>query len=82
MLVAIPYGALADRRGRKAVLGLCVLGMTLSSLWWIVVAWNSQRWSLRYVWTASIPTFIGGGQSVAEAMVFAIIADISSEKQR
>ncbi|KAI3395476.1 hypothetical protein diail_1262 [Diaporthe ilicicola] len=82
ILVALPYGTLADRRGRKPVLGLCILGMILSQLWWIAAAWNHARWDLRTVWLSSLPLLIGGGETVAEAMVFAIVADIAPEGKR
>lgn len=82
ILVALPYGTLADRRGRKPVLGLCILGMILSQLIWIAVAWNYKRWDLRNVWFSSLPLLIGGGETVAEAMVFAIVADVAPEGKR
>ncbi|KAG8168610.1 hypothetical protein KVR01_001359 [Diaporthe batatas] len=79
ILVALPYGSLADRRGRKPVLGLCIWGMILSQLIWIAAAWNHPRWDLRNVWFSALPLLIGGGATVAEAMVFAIIADVAPE---
>lgn len=79
ILVALPYGTLADRRGRKPVLGLCILGMVLSQLVWIATAWNHTRWDLRTVWFSSLPLLVGGGETVAEAMVFAIVADVAPE---
>ncbi|KAL1867715.1 hypothetical protein Daus18300_006271 [Diaporthe australafricana] len=82
ILVALPYGALADRRGRKPVLGLCILGMVLSQLLWIAIAWNHAHWDLRNVWLSSLPLLIGGGETVAEAMVFAIVADVAPEGKR
>ncbi|KAG6358864.1 hypothetical protein INS49_012383 [Diaporthe citri] len=82
ILVALPYGMLADRRGRKPVLGLCILGMILSRLIWIAAAYNHTRWDLRTVWLSSLPLLIGGGETVAEAMVFAIVADVAPEGKR
>lgn len=82
ILVALPYGMLADRRGRKPVLGLCILGMILSQLIWIAIAWNHTRWDLRTVWLSSLPLLIGGGETVGEAMVFAIVADVAPEGKR
>lgn len=82
ILVALPYGSLADRRGRKGILGMCVLGMVLSQLIWAVVAWNWRRWALRSVWASSAALLIGGGESVAEAMVFAMIADVAPQEKR
>lgn len=80
--MAIPYGALADRNGRKSILGLCVLGMVLSQLIWIVVAWNWRIWDLRLVWTSSAALLVGGGESVAEAMVFAMVSDVAPEDKK
>ncbi|KAK2013655.1 hypothetical protein LZ32DRAFT_511908, partial [Colletotrichum eremochloae] len=37
LLTAIPYGFLADRQGREMVLGLSLLGMTLSSTFYILI---------------------------------------------
>ncbi|KAK2615413.1 hypothetical protein N8I77_002169 [Diaporthe amygdali] len=82
ILVALPYGTLADRRGRKPILGLCILGMVLSQLLWIAAAWNHARWDLRTVWLSCLPLLIGGGETVAEAMVFAIVADVAPEEKR
>ncbi|CAN8106000.1 unnamed protein product [Discula destructiva] len=82
ILMAIPYGALADRYGRKSILGLCVLGMILSQLIWIVAAWNWRLWDLRLVCASSAALLLGGGKSVAEAMVFAMVSDVASERRK
>lgn len=80
--MAIPYGVLADKYGRKSILGLCVLGMVLSQLIWIVVAWNWRLWDLRLVWASSAALLVGGGESVAEAMVFAMVSDVAAEERK
>lgn len=80
--MAVPYGILSDRFGRKAVLALSVLGMVLSQLLWAVVTWNGQRWDLRYTWTSRAALLVGGGESVAQVMVFAMIADVAPHDKR
>lgn len=80
--MAIPYGTMADKRGRKSVLGLCVLGMVLSQLIWIVFAWNWWLWDIRFVWVSSAALLVGGGQSLAEAMVFAMVSDVASAERK
>lgn len=64
------------------MLGVCILGMVLSQLLWIAIAWNHALWDLRNVWLSSLPLLIGGGETVAEAIVFAIVADIAPEGKR
>lgn len=56
--------------------------MVLSQLIWIVIAWNWRRWDLRLVWSSSAALLVGGGESVAEAMVFAMVSDVAPEEKR
>lgn len=109
VLTAIPYGLLADRHGRELVLRLSLLGVTLSSGFYIIVcrsspptishrrecdeAWRSSITNTepgsfpsifppRLTWLSAIFTFIGGGQTVCNAMIFTIINDVVTESQR
>lgn len=56
--------------------------MVISQLLWAVVAWNWRRWDLRFTWTSSAALLIGGGQSMAQGMVFAMITDIAPQNKR
>lgn len=82
ILVAVPYGMLSARFGRKAILALSILGMVASQLIWVVIAWNWQRWNPRYTWTSFAVLLIGGGESVAQGMVFAMVADVTPKNKR
>lgn len=73
---------LSDRCGRKAVLGLSVAGVAASQLLWAVIAWNGRRWALRCTWASPAALLLGGGESVAHAMVFAMIADVAPQEMR
>ncbi|WAO89460.1 Hypothetical protein NCS54_00685300 [Fusarium falciforme] len=69
-LVAFPLGIIADRVGRVPILSLSILSMLLSQAY------------VEALWGLGVPLLLGGGRSVAEAMVFAIIADVVPDKKR
>ncbi|KAF3387393.1 putative lysophosphatidic acid:oleoyl-CoA acyltransferase [Penicillium rolfsii] len=81
-LMAFPYGLLADRRGRKSTLVLGVPGFFLNSVITIVVLWFSDVLPLRAVWLSSLAWLIGGGPVVAFAIIWTMMADVTSEAER
>ncbi|KAI7760230.1 hypothetical protein LZL87_007523 [Fusarium oxysporum] len=74
-LVAFPLGVLSDRIGRLPVLGASILSMILSESYAMFVCWNSDMIPPEAIWCIGVALLFGGGRSVAEAMVFAIIVD-------
>ncbi|KAK2479475.1 hypothetical protein H9L39_08849 [Fusarium oxysporum f. sp. albedinis] len=74
-LVAFPLGVLSDRIGRLPVLGASILSMILSQSYAMFVRWKSDMIPLEAIWCIGVALLFGGGRSVAEAMVFAIIVD-------
>lgn len=80
--MAFPYGLLADRRGRKSTLILGVPGFTLNSIITIAVLWFSDVLPLRAVWLSSLAWLIGGGPVVAFAIIWTMMADVTSEAER
>ncbi|KAF4972760.1 hypothetical protein FZEAL_9542 [Fusarium zealandicum] len=81
-LVACPLGVLADRIGCIPVLGLSILSMLLSQAYAMIICWQWKEIPIEAIWGLGVPLLIGGGRSVAEAMVFAIIADAVPDKRR
>ncbi|CAM1500645.1 Fc.00g098070.m01.CDS01 [Cosmosporella sp. VM-42] len=75
-LVAFPLGIVADKFGRIPVLGIAILGMLLSQGFAMYVCWQWKKIPLKAIWAMAAPLLIGGGRSVAEAMVFTIISDV------
>ncbi|UZP35906.1 hypothetical protein NXS19_003722 [Fusarium pseudograminearum] len=75
-LVAFPLGLLADRIGRLPVLGASISSVLLSQSYAMIVCWQSGNIPLEAIWGIGVPLLFGGGRSVAEAMVFAMIADL------
>ncbi|KAM7183034.1 Major facilitator superfamily domain containing protein [Rhypophila sp. PSN 637] len=82
LLMAVPIGIVADKYGRSLVLGLSLLGITLSYAFSSVVCAFSNIFPLRFVWFSAIFNFIGGGVTGFSAMIFCIAADLSTEEQR
>ncbi|EWZ89905.1 hypothetical protein FOWG_07757 [Fusarium oxysporum f. sp. lycopersici MN25] len=74
-LVAFPLGVLSDRISRLPVLGASILSMILSQSYAMFVRWKSDMIPLEAIWCIGVALLVGGGRSVAEAMVFAIIVD-------
>lgn len=81
-LVALPLGVLSDRIGRLPVLGASIFSMILSESYAMFVCWKSDMIPLEAIWCVGVALLFGGGRSVAEAMVFAIIADTAPESKR
>jgi MFS family permease len=82
ILVAIPFGLLADRCGRRPILQLNLAGLLLSTTFVLVVM---QWWSilpLRLTWLSAAMNFVGGGPTTTSSLFFMIIADVSDEAQR
>ncbi|WQF90194.1 Putative major facilitator superfamily, MFS transporter superfamily [Colletotrichum destructivum] len=82
LLTAVPYGFLADRRGREQVLSLSLLGITMSSAFYILVCALPSVFSTRATWLSAVFTFIGGGPAVFNAMIFTIAGDVVSVERR
>jgi hypothetical protein len=56
--------------------------MLLSQAYAMFICWKSEAIPLEAIWGIGVPLLLGGGRSVAEAMVFAIIADTVPDQKR
>jgi MFS family permease len=81
-MVALPLGVIADRIGRLPILAASILSMLLSQAYAMFICWKSKIIPLEAIWGIGVPLLLGGGRSVAEAMVFAIIADTVPDQKR
>ncbi|KAK2768347.1 hypothetical protein FQN54_000201 [Arachnomyces sp. PD_36] len=81
-LLAIPYGLLADRIGRKPTVCLSIPGFILNGILILVPLRFSNVFPLRTVWLSSLTWFIGGGPVVAFATLWTMMADVTTNEER
>ncbi|OJJ31597.1 hypothetical protein ASPWEDRAFT_32219 [Aspergillus wentii DTO 134E9] len=81
-LMAIPYGLLADRKGRKPVICLCIPAYAINISIVLLVLWFSDTLPLRTVWLGSLAWFFSGGHVVTFAVVWTMMADVTTEDER
>ncbi|KAK7696911.1 hypothetical protein SLS64_014077 [Diaporthe eres] len=74
LLFAVPYGILADARGRRLVAGACVLGFILRDTWTFVVLYFHETFPLRALYAAPTFVLLGGGTTLFGPMIMAIVA--------
>lgn len=82
ILLAVPYGLLADRIGRKPTILLSIPGFVLNILITGVTLYFSNIFPLRAVWLSALSWLIGGGLVVAAAIIWTMMADVTTEEQR
>lgn len=82
ILCSIPYGIMADRWGRKPVLGLSALGMNLFLVFTYGGFLASNIVPLWTILLANMFMFIGGGGMVATAMLYTMLSDVVSVDNR
>ncbi|KXJ90296.1 major facilitator superfamily transporter [Microdochium bolleyi] len=79
---ALPWGAAADRIGRKTVLAFTLAGFTMQIAWIMMVGWFSDVIPTRFYWLSSLWLLVGGGNAAANACIGSMISDILPELER
>ncbi|EED21287.1 adenylate cyclase, putative [Talaromyces stipitatus ATCC 10500] len=82
ILFGVFYGMAADRFGRKPVLALALVGITLAAIWTQVVLFWPTVFPTRLTWLSVVFQLAGGGNLVVNAMIFAMVSDITPEEKR
>lgn len=82
MLLAVPWGALADRVGRKKVLAVNFLGCALHILWFVVVCRPGSTLPPEAVWASGVAFMLGGGPRTGGILILALVTDTSTQKKR
>ena len=82
LLLALPYGWLADRYGRKPVVLASAVGCILQVIWTQGVVWFWQGFDIRVTWAGTLFTVLGGGSTVLSTMFFVLLSDVCGEAER
>ncbi|KAI9730352.1 MAG: hypothetical protein M1834_005862 [Cirrosporium novae-zelandiae] len=82
LFLALPYGALADKYGRKWILALNAIVAFLQNIAVYIILAYPHIFPLQLIWLVSVGAVFGGGNVVITALVFAIIADVFTEAER
>ncbi|GKT90353.1 major facilitator superfamily domain, general substrate transporter [Colletotrichum tofieldiae] len=81
-LVAIPFGLLADRWGRRPILVMSMLGMLVQNIVATIILWRADIFPPRLIWLFSTFRLFGGGDVVATSMLFLVVADVTPAAKR
>ncbi|KAJ5629585.1 hypothetical protein N7528_003242 [Penicillium herquei] len=96
LILALPYGVLADKVGRRPFVILSTVATAISECWprviciiplvvynagiLMIIGWFN--WPLRLVWLTGMFRAPGGGDQFATFILMTIIADVFNEEQR
>ncbi|TLD32085.1 MFS transporter [Venturia nashicola] len=82
LLFSLPWGYFADVYGRRPTLFLVGLGFWLRSVYVQIICYFGLVVPLKLIWISSLHTLIGGSSSVAAAMIYTVISDVTPEEGR
>ncbi|KAF2636287.1 MFS general substrate transporter [Massarina eburnea CBS 473.64] len=81
ILLAVPFGALADKWGRKWIFAIALAGLQFNMAWVLLICYFRSL-PLELTWFSSAFYFIGGGPMVAVAVGMTMIADVTPPEKR
>jgi hypothetical protein len=82
MALAVPWGALADRVGRKKVLAVNFVGCMMHICWFLLVCHPRSTMSAEWVWVSALAFALGGGPRTAGVLIMALVNDTSPSTER
>lgn len=82
LLLAIPFGAAADRWGRKPFMILGLLSFLFRSLWIQAVLWFWQAFDIRMTWLSTLHGLMSGSSPVVTGLFFVMLSDVTHESER
>ncbi|GAM35309.1 MFS multidrug transporter [Talaromyces pinophilus] len=78
--LALPFGILADRIGRRPVTIMALASLCCGEIWSRIVCWFNLP--IRLLWLAGLFQVPGGGDLVALTMLMTVVADVFSAEER
>ncbi|MCJ1400764.1 hypothetical protein MMC11_003972 [Xylographa trunciseda] len=81
LFLAIPFGMMADKYGRKWLLVVNVIQMQLRSCWIYLILYFPNFFPIKLIWLEAALGIFGGGSMVATALIFVIVSDVTPSSQ-
>ncbi|KAF2868247.1 major facilitator superfamily domain-containing protein [Massariosphaeria phaeospora] len=81
ILLAVPFGLLADRVGRKWVFAASLMGLQFQLAWVLLISYFRSL-PLQLTWLSSVFLAMGGGPMVATAIGMTMVSDIVPPEKR
>ncbi|EEA19150.1 hypothetical protein TMatcc_010305 [Talaromyces marneffei ATCC 18224] len=82
LLVALPFGNIANTKGRSLVLTLAISGQILADLWILAICFFNQTLPLSLVYVSPLLRSIGGGEMVMSAIIHTLLVDVVTKENR
>ncbi|KAE8156884.1 hypothetical protein BDV40DRAFT_305675 [Aspergillus tamarii] len=82
LLATLPFGPIANTKGRSLVLTLAILGQILADAWIVAVYFLNGTLPLSLVYVSPLPPSMGGGEMVMSAVIHALLVDVVVETNR
>ncbi|PLB37448.1 MFS general substrate transporter [Aspergillus candidus] len=82
LVVAFPFGILADRVGRKPIIILSMAGTLLSLAWELAVIGMPRVIRVEFILAGPLFAVVGGGNTVLLANLYSIASDLVAQSDR
>ncbi|KAJ5618026.1 hypothetical protein N7537_003140 [Penicillium hordei] len=82
LIVAFPFGVLADRVGRKPIIVLSMIGTSLTLAWELAVIALPSIIPVQFILAGPLFAVIGGGNTVLIANLYSIASDLVVQSDR
>jgi MFS family permease len=82
LLFSIPWGYFADKHGRRLTILILCTSFFFRAVYIQLICAFGRTIPLELAWLSSLYTIFGGGNAVANAMVFTVISDVVNEAGR
>ncbi|KAK3395901.1 major facilitator superfamily domain-containing protein [Sordaria brevicollis] len=82
VIMAIPFGVITDRIGRKKVLLLALFGILLNEVWVRLIFGFPSTFPIRLVWLGGLFQVIGGGSITFTSLAYVLVADVVPAEDR